>query len=501
MADSVIVLPYSIRNLDFFRTAISNFCVDPDLRPLHILILEYVTAFYPLLFIGITYLCIKLYDRRFKPLIWVWKPFRNCAHRIKKTWTVKTSRSIIDAIAAFLLLSYTKIIVVSLSILTPADVRNDTGILESKQVLWYDGSIDFFEGEHLYYAIPAIVVLVIFAVLPPVVLLLFPFAFFQKFLSSCKLQSLALTTFVEAFQGCFKDGTNGTPDRRYFAGIYFVFRLIVFSIFALVVDFRVVLLSLQFIFTAGAVLFAIFQPYKVSFYNKLDVIMFGILAMLYSILLYIFSEFFQTLAISKSAFIVFHVLLLLPMLYISAYAIYWIVNQKESWRQNLQYPWRNIRANHPFSKKHQTSTTRSRSSGHYTRSEVFADYSIPDRILHPDDYVLYEDTQQQRKQVVVAQLSDDQPQSPANHETNEQSLLCPLDDPMERMDKLHQQGQHVAITQLSHDQPADQEMNEQSPTSPTDDPTSLQGQLSASTGFVFPSPQVIQLNEISESTA
>ena len=463
MADSVIVLPYSIWNLDFFRTVIPSFCVDHNLRALHILILEYVTAFYPLLFIGITYLCIKVYDRRFKPLMWVWKPFRNCSHSIKKRWNVTTSRSIIDAIAAFLLLSYSKIIVVSLSILTPANLRNDAGILESNQVLWYDGSVDFFRGEHLFYAVPAIIVLVIFAVLPPVVLLLYPFAFFQRFLSYCKLQSLTLTTFVEVFQGCFKDGTNCTPDRRYFAGIYFVFRLVVFSIFATVVDLRAVLLSLQFIFTVGAVSFAIFQPYKVSFYNKLDVIMFGILAMVFSTLYYLYSNFVRTLTISTPAFVIFHILLLLPMLYISAYVIYWFVNQKESWRQKLQYPWRKTRADCPSLKERQHSTAWSRSSGRYTRSEVFADHSVPDRILHPDEYVLYEDTHQQGRQVVIAQLSNDQPESPADQETIEQSPVCPLDDPRSY--------------------------------------GTLQGQLSASTGFVFPNPQVVQLNEISESTA
>ena len=116
-AISVIVVPYGIWNLDFFLTLIPKFCVSPRLETRHILVIEYIAAFYPLALIGFTYLCIKLHDRNFKPIVWLWRPFERCFSRFRRWRNISTS--IIDAIAAFLLLSYSKLIIVSLSLLTP----------------------------------------------------------------------------------------------------------------------------------------------------------------------------------------------------------------------------------------------------------------------------------------------------------------------------------------------------------------------------------------------
>jgi len=43
----------------------------------------------------------------------------------------------------------------------------------------------------------------------------------------------ALHIFIDSFQGCYKDGTNGTRDCRYFAGVYLTTRLLLCIVFAL----------------------------------------------------------------------------------------------------------------------------------------------------------------------------------------------------------------------------------------------------------------------------
>ena len=75
---------------------------------------------------------------------------------------------------------------------------------------------------------------------------------------------------MDAFQGCFKDGTNGTWDCRYFAAIYLIDRIAVY-------------MSLAFfsIFFTNSVLFAVFaiklfllscfHPHKKKFCNHLDI--------------------------------------------------------------------------------------------------------------------------------------------------------------------------------------------------------------------------------------
>ena len=380
-AISVIVAPYSIWNLDFFRTLIPNFCVSPRLQALHILVIEYIAAFYPLALIGLTYLCIKLHDRNFKAAVWLWRPFERRSSRFQRRWS--TSISIIDAIAAFLLLSYSKMIVVSLSLLTPTAEKNDSGNIGT-QVLLYDGRIRFFGREHLFYAIPAILILGILAVIPPLLLLLYPFRFFLRCLEFLRLRTLALNTFVEVFQGCYKDGTNGTPDRRYFAGIYFVFRVVTFSLFVLVLNLATLLLSLQFVFTIGAVLIIILEPYKVSFYNKLDAAVFGILALAHAILLYIYMFFQITQSISTAALAILHILILLPLAYMTVFTVYWVLSCRGTCNQKLlQLIRRGTSVD--FGSREHLSRGSNTSAPHQRRD--FNDYSIPDRIINPEDYV------------------------------------------------------------------------------------------------------------------
>ena len=69
----------------------------------------------------------------------------------------------------------------------------------------------------------------IFVISPLMLLLLYPATCCQKCLSHCgHRNSLILHTFVDAFQGHFKDGTEpGTRDCRWFAAVYFLDRIIV----------------------------------------------------------------------------------------------------------------------------------------------------------------------------------------------------------------------------------------------------------------------------------
>ena len=55
-------------NLDFFRM-FYTFCLNPGVSPLVIMALDYTTAVYPLVLIGITYVMVTLYDQNFKPLV------------------------------------------------------------------------------------------------------------------------------------------------------------------------------------------------------------------------------------------------------------------------------------------------------------------------------------------------------------------------------------------------------------------------------------------------
>ena len=98
-------------NLDYFRHIIPPFCVDSRLNNLHALWLDFISAYYPLLLIFITYIAIELHARNFKPIVILWRPFHKCCVRIRRGLDPKSS--IINAFATFLVLSIGKIIFLS----------------------------------------------------------------------------------------------------------------------------------------------------------------------------------------------------------------------------------------------------------------------------------------------------------------------------------------------------------------------------------------------------
>jgi len=65
----VILTGYGFWNLDYFRYFIPPFCVSQDLKNIHVLALQYVSAFYPLPLIVLTYACIELHGHNCRPIV------------------------------------------------------------------------------------------------------------------------------------------------------------------------------------------------------------------------------------------------------------------------------------------------------------------------------------------------------------------------------------------------------------------------------------------------
>ena len=59
---NILVSFYGIWNLDFFRNVIPPFCVSPQIKPVHINFLYFVSAIYPLFFIAMSWVAIHLYS-------------------------------------------------------------------------------------------------------------------------------------------------------------------------------------------------------------------------------------------------------------------------------------------------------------------------------------------------------------------------------------------------------------------------------------------------------
>ena len=218
---------YSIWNLDFFRTVIPDICL--NVTTLQALALDYLVALYPFLLILFSHLIIKLYDRNFHCMTVMWRPFRALLAMVRESMDIRTS--IIDSFATFFLLSYIKVLSITSDLLIPTRIYKLGSNIYTFGV-YYSPTVVFFGEEHLPYAILALFILTIFVCVPTITLVLYPFQFFQKFLSLFPFHWHYLHAFVDSFQGCYKDGTEpGTCDYRWFSVLPLLLRLMMFIIF------------------------------------------------------------------------------------------------------------------------------------------------------------------------------------------------------------------------------------------------------------------------------
>jgi hypothetical protein len=255
----ILAIPYTIWNLDFFRSLPLNICL--DLTTLQTLALDYAIAIYPLLLVVITYIVIELHARGCRVLIWLWRPFHRCCVRFTRAMDIQSS--IIKAFATFLLLSYVKLLNATLDILLPVQLYQVRSPNEddSGWYVYYDASYQYFNIDHLPYAIMCITLFLVLGLFPLVLLIIYPMKCFQK--RCYGANNYALRTFVDAFQGHYKDGTEpGTCDCRWFAGIYFLGRIMILYVIFGVVKNAVCYALEGFTFMGIGMLIIILQPFK-----------------------------------------------------------------------------------------------------------------------------------------------------------------------------------------------------------------------------------------------
>ena len=106
---------YSLWNLDMFRSVIPNICL--NVTTLQALALDYLIALYPFVLILSSYFLIVLCDRRISFVVTVLTPFIKVLAIFRKSWDIRTS--VLDSFATFFLLSYNKVLSVTIDILRP----------------------------------------------------------------------------------------------------------------------------------------------------------------------------------------------------------------------------------------------------------------------------------------------------------------------------------------------------------------------------------------------
>ena len=257
---------YGVWNLDFFRVLLlPDVCINAI--PLHILVLDYLIAIYPMLLMAIAYIIVELYSFGFRPLRYTWKPFHYFFARFRRHLGIENT--IMDAFVTFFFLSTTKLLSVSFALLMGTTIYTSDEKIYSRN-LYYDPSIKYFGKEHLPYAMMANAILVFFIAFPTSLLLLYQFKVYQTCLTRCKIRGGTLDTFVDTFQKYYKDGSNSTWDCRWFAGFFILLKSTGYVVYSLSPS-PMFFIFATILYAIGAAVVVLVEPYKEEYSVDNDV--------------------------------------------------------------------------------------------------------------------------------------------------------------------------------------------------------------------------------------
>ena len=272
----VVVSLYRLWSFQLGHEISAHLCVCNELEQLMTMSLQYTSVFYALLLAVLGYILAELHSHQYRLVIWLSKPFSWCFHFRDRSVDAKTVS--LNTLAGFYYIGFAKLASVSLLLLASTPVYNETGG-QVDHVCFYDSSKSFMKSGHVPYAVLAITVLTLLGIFPIVFMILYSFRFFRKCLEKCHLNRPGLIILMNAFQGCYRDGTEGRRDCRWFSSYYYIFRLAIFYFGVTFVDDNIVTVELH-LFLLILILFSItvllgVMPYKSMSYNKLDIFMFS----------------------------------------------------------------------------------------------------------------------------------------------------------------------------------------------------------------------------------
>ena len=215
-----LIVMLGIWNLDFFRSVLPNICLRID--ALQNLTLDYLIAVYPMAVTVVAFLLLQLYYRGFGPIIFMCRPFQRMFATLRQGFNLHTT--LIDAFVTFFILSTTKILHVSVSILLSVRLFDAHG--ENLGFYWYeDASIEFFDSVHRPYAVLAVIIIFLLILVPIALLVCYQFSFCQLCLTKTRIKGQLLEEIMHSFNKYYKDGSGGTWDCRWFAAFPLAMRL------------------------------------------------------------------------------------------------------------------------------------------------------------------------------------------------------------------------------------------------------------------------------------
>ena len=260
---SISEFAYRFFNFDFFSIEELSFCLWRGATTLDAMAFKYVTVVSGLILMLI---CVFVMNSL---------KVKRCLSCLRPS-TLRSS--LIHGLSAFFVMCYSQCARVSLRILTPGYLSKEEHRYV-KTVVYRSGHLSMFEPVHLKYAIPAIFFSSTLLLLPPLVLILYPLL--GKILDRFDLNESKIANFIsrlvpmqllDCFQSSFRD------DMRFFAGFYFLYRVIVQAAYSYSRSLSEFYCILEVFLIVILTLHAIVQPYKKKQHNVVDLLLFATLA-------------------------------------------------------------------------------------------------------------------------------------------------------------------------------------------------------------------------------
>ena len=259
-ASQILHIIYGIFNMDILNQESLSFCIVPTNSIMTLYMFKFATVFYAFFLVLATILVLRMHS------------CYSCVKLCRRCGRRNIRGSIVDGLSAFLVLCYFQCAQISYHILIPSTL---VGLNKTNKttVPLLDGELDYLKGAHLWYAVPAILCIIFILIPPPTILILEPIL--TKLFSMERFTNtqakwlynrlrLKLMPFLDSFQACFKD------RHRYFAGLYFIYRLIgpMIGVYSAEISYTYTAHCIALLLVIAC--HVIIRPYKTKWHNIID---------------------------------------------------------------------------------------------------------------------------------------------------------------------------------------------------------------------------------------
>ena len=255
-----------IFNLNILNMEKLSFCLWKNAQTLDLMAFEYVTILYSLFLVVLIIGSLRMFT------------LRRLSRKFPKLFgrNINEEKAIIHGLSGFFVLCYSECTKYSLFLLTPVRLYEKG---TSSLGVYFNGELQFFGPRHLIYAIPALLFLIAFGLVPPLLLISYPLCYrifgvlkigeskFVRCLCTC-IPLEKLKPFFDSFQSSFKD------EFRFFSGLYFMYRLLILTGFVCIISYTNYYIITISQFVIMFCIHAVIQPYKERWHNILDALMF-----------------------------------------------------------------------------------------------------------------------------------------------------------------------------------------------------------------------------------